>query len=190
MYCPNCGEKLPPSAKFCTNCGHQVRENTSSGEKVIMAFMVNKKDGLFKFVSYSLVFTNSRIIMAYVDADTLQKASQDAIETAKANGAGFFKRIGVASNATSNYHQRYFSMNPNNILNETSRNFQVYYNDIRSLKVVKGRTDYDADGTSRDRPGKVIIKTNNDKHTFIMLKTNNDSKIKKEMRNLLPIKVR
>ena len=152
--------------------------------------MVSKKDGLFKFATYSLVFTNTRIIMAYVDDKTLQQASQDAIETAKANGAGFFKRIGVASNATSNYHQRYFSMNPNNILNETSRNFQVYYNDIRSLKVVKGRTDYDDDGTSRDRPGKVIIKTNNDKHTFIMLKTNNDSKIKKEMRNLLPIKVR
>ena len=190
MYCPNCGKNLAPNAKFCTNCGLQVNETTSNGEKIIMAFMVSKKDGLFKFATYSLVFTNTRIIMAYVDDKTLQQASQDAIETAKANGAGFFKRIGVASNATSNYHQRYFSMNPNNILNETSRNFQVYYNDIRSLKVVKGRTDYDADGTSRDRPGEVIIKTNNDKHTFIMLKTNNDSKIKKEMRNLLPIKVR
>jgi len=30
LYCPNCGAKLPESAKFCMNCGTQILNNKCS----------------------------------------------------------------------------------------------------------------------------------------------------------------
>jgi len=60
MWCPNCGEQNPDDAKFCSNCGFQLR--TEHGKRWVIHAGVRSILPPLKF--YDLIFTDRRLIVA------------------------------------------------------------------------------------------------------------------------------
>ncbi|WP_367342133.1 zinc-ribbon domain-containing protein [Limosilactobacillus sp.] len=56
MYCPNCGGKLTPGAKFCPNCGVKVSATESKAESAVIKGFVDQLNTREKriFLSISL----------------------------------------------------------------------------------------------------------------------------------------
>ena len=75
------------------------------------------------------------MILAQVTKDLLNRAVEDARANAKAQGKGFFGQWADQLKGDFAYGQRYFSMQPAQIIAETPGNFAISNNTVTELKL-------------------------------------------------------
>jgi hypothetical protein len=183
-YCPYCGAILSKAVSFCGKCGRfldqknaiedETHQNlpdgkskaaeTVPGESALAVlppatlrsgFLGLKAEGLV------LVLTQSRMLFAQQTDAMLKERAQRAKIAAKQEGKGFFGQMGAL--IESNNGQQYLQMRPDEIINETSGNFSIPNQQVRSIRL-KGI----ADGEGGSSGVRMILRTNKSKleYTF------------------------
>lgn len=109
--------------------------NQPPQENILGILSLKKSKSLGRYDSYTGVVTTHRLIFAQLTSQMLKDAAMQARDQAKAEGKGFFSQWGDQLKASSNYSQRYLTMNPIAIINETPGNFMVNNNTITEVKL-------------------------------------------------------
>ena len=151
-------------------------------EKIISVVpaLVKKKFLGFSNETYTLIVTDTRCIFAHLSSSIMKKIAHDARADAKENGKGFFGQWGSQMAAALNYSQKYKTMNPEDILKENEKNFELSNSSIMNVKIRM----YDDQSTARTHYD-VIIKSTNGKFSY---RTEQDPNI--ELKNGLGNKVK
>ena len=101
-----------------------------------------------------LVLTNVRILFAKQTSELMKENARLAKEAAKQSGKGFFGQWGAVMGSSGS--QRYLQMQPQEILGETSGNYFVMNNQVRSVRV---KENYDPE-TARSEVKLTLDSTN------------------------------
>ncbi len=88
------------------------------------------KKGFLSSAAVNLVITNERVIAAHITKETIAKGKE------KAGGI-----TGYLAGVTSGYSERYYEMEPGEILKESEGNFVIPMADIKEVKLKTG--DYE-----------------------------------------------
>lgn len=113
---------------------------------------------------YTLVFTDRRVIFAFITKQMMKDMVESARADAKAEGKGFFGQWGAQLGAYSRFAQRYFEMSPGQTLSETPENFAIDRGSIKKAKIKVGVTDENGAG-SVDH---LVIKTADKKYVLLL----------------------
>lgn len=113
---------------------------SNPSETVIGTIFLRKPKFMGRYDSFTAAITNQRLIVAQMTSQMLTDAAMKAREQAKAEGKGFMGQWSDQLNATFSYTQRYMTMSPDAILNETLGNFAINHNDMREVKLGLKRT--------------------------------------------------
>jgi hypothetical protein len=100
-----------------------------------VVYPAKKEKSLGRWDSYALVLTNYNMIFAQVTNQLTKHAVEEASAQAKAEGKGFFGRWADQMKTGLAFGQRYFGMQPAQILAETPGNFEIGNNTISELKL-------------------------------------------------------
>lgn len=121
--------------------------NQATQENILGILSLKKPKSLGRYDSYTGVVTTHRLIFAQLTSQMIKDAAMQARNQAKAEGKGFFGQWGDQLKASSNYSQRYLTMNPIAIINETPGNFAVNNNTITEVKLNLKNTGDDDSNT-------------------------------------------
>lgn len=181
-HCPYCGNLLLESARFCEECGRYSdlteeskevapekttqeelkMEEKVSGERILGVLPSATQHSGFlgmKAEGFILVLTPKRILFAQQTKAMLKENAQQAKNSAKQEGKGFFGQMGAMIGSYSG--QRYLQMGPDEIINETSGNYFIPNQQVRSIRL-KEINDYES-GTNTV---KMSLKTDTSKLEF------------------------
>lgn len=116
----------------------------------------NQRSGFLgvKAEGFVLVLTNVRILFAKQTSELMKENARLAKEAAKQSGKGFFGQWGAVMGSSGS--QRYLQMQPQEILGETSGNYFVMNNQVRSVRV---KENYDPE-TARSEVKLTLDSTN------------------------------
>ena len=107
-----------------------------SGELIVAALPTGTQRSGFLGVraeGFILVLTNMRILVAQQTAELMKENARQAKAAAKQSGKGFFGQWGAVVGSYGG--QRYMTMQPQEILNETAGNYFIANNQIRSVRL-------------------------------------------------------
>jgi hypothetical protein len=104
-------------------------------EAVVGVILLRKPKSMGRYDTFTGVVTSHRFILAQMTSQMLTDAAMQARTQAKAEGRGFFGQWEEQLRASFNYTQRYLTMNPLAILNETPGNFALDNNAIQEIKL-------------------------------------------------------
>lgn len=146
-----------PNAKFCQNCGTPLKPvsttdhsstpqsledvrrlaqaSTSVPETVLGVVPLKRPRSFGRYDLFAVVLTTHRMIFAQVTKEMVEEAIKMAKERAKAEGKGFWGQWESQLSASSNYIQKYRTMEPAAILNETPGNFALNNDTINEIKL-------------------------------------------------------
>jgi len=172
-YCTNCGSELAEGARFCASCGHPVpgedptlpspadqaqsSGSNQNGETLIGAATgLERKKGLFKTDTFTMIVTDKRLIFAKVTNEILKE------QAAQLKGQGFMARM-QASMSGDHITSRYDNIAPEQALAENSDNFAVDRSEIKKIKFNINLVDTDS---KRDNDVKMEIQTVREKLQF------------------------
>ncbi|WP_297421752.1 hypothetical protein [Thermococcus sp.] len=88
---------------------------------------VSYKKGFLSSAAVNLVITDERVIAAHITKETIAKGKE------KSRGLG-----GYLAGVTSGYSERYYEMEPEEILRESGENFEVHMGEISEVKLKTG----------------------------------------------------
>jgi len=91
---------------------------------------VSYKKGFLSSAAVNLVITNERVIAAHITKETIAKGKE------KSRGLR-----GYLAGVTSGYSERYYEMEPEEILKESGENFEVRMGEISEVKLKTGDND-------------------------------------------------
>ncbi len=129
----------------------------------IMGIIPNLDSGLFGQKSFSLIVTNYRLIFALTTNEMVKQEIERAKARAEVNGAGFFGKWKASAATGFNFHNRYYNIPPQAILQENPNNYEIRPEQIKSIKVRSGYYDQQYGTTT---PNKMIIKWTGGKEKF------------------------
>ncbi len=112
---------------------------------------------------YTLVVTNYRLIFAEKTNDMVKQEIERAKAQAEANGAGFFGKWKASAATGFNFHNRYYNIPLQAILQENPNNYEIRPEQIKSIKVRSGHHDQRYGTTS---PNKMVIKWTGGKEKY------------------------
>ncbi len=121
--------------------------------------------GVFGQKAYSMIITDQRIIIAKFSNKRYKEELNKHNKELKDQGVGTLGRMKESMGYTHTFVQRYFQMQPDEILNEDSENFSLNPQQINKIKFKRGQTYSDAD-SQYTKPNEIIIKHSNGKTTF------------------------
>lgn len=126
-----------------------------------------KKPRMFgQLDAYNVAVTDTRCIFAKLTSDLLKKAAADANRKGKEEGKGFFDRWGDQMSATLRYGDRYLTMSPEEVLQETKDNFAVDNTGIKSIVFREKTRRADIDSAIKRIYGEVTFDTGHGKTTY------------------------
>ena len=197
-HCPYCGSILSASASFCGKCGRfldpmddtrdykdqkPLEEETNITEQApvesVLAVLppATQRSGFMgmKAEGFVLVLTQTHILFAQQTSTLLKEKAQQARIAAKREGKGFFGQMG----AQLGYYkvQRYLQMQPEEIMSETSGNFQIPNQQVSSIRL---KRITDGDGVSSGV--RMILRTDKSKLEYTFKNAG-----KKQIKKLLQI---
>ncbi len=129
----------------------------------IMGLIPDLDKGLFGQKAYTLIVTNYRLIFAQTTNQLMKQEIERAKSQAEANGAGFFGKWKASASTGMNFHNRYYNMPPQAILQEDPNNFEIRPEQVKSIKVRSGHYDQQYATTS---PNRLVIKWSGGKEKF------------------------
>jgi type 1 glutamine amidotransferase len=110
---------------------------------------------------FSLIITDRRLIFAELTKEKITAMVNEARDTAKAEGKGFFGQWGAQLGTSYNYHEVYWQMAPDAALAENPGNYAIERTAFQSAKFKIGVSD-----DERNTPDEVIIKAASGKYKF------------------------
>lgn len=84
---------------------------------------------------YNLVIAGNRAIFAHLTQNMISKAIEESRKKSKEEKKGFFAAWGDQITAGTKYYEKYFGMNPDDILKEDPSNFALEISSVQSVKV-------------------------------------------------------
>ena len=153
-YCPNCGSRIQPGNKFCSNCGNPL-QTTPAQAPIPKPRPVPKGEQIFASISelskgilgreyYVMLMTTQTLLFVKLSGEDRKQIGQEMTSQAKDEGVGLFGRIATGLSASSNMGDYFIGWTPQQV---SSR-----YNDVVSVSVMSVReirirsmntTDYD-----------------------------------------------
>ena len=109
--------------------------SAASGETVLGLISLRRPKSLGRYDSFTGVVTNQRMIFAQLNNEIVKQEIETARSQAKAEGKGFFGQWKEQLKASSGQPQRYFSMTPSAILQESPGNYSVENKGISEIKI-------------------------------------------------------
>lgn len=182
-FCTGCGARTAPAAHTSAPSQSAVAQSApvaaaapapippaptpapASGAERVLAVVGNltRHSGFMgmKQTTYSLVITGHRLIFAELTREKITAMVNQARDSAKAEGKGFFGQWGAQIGTSFNYHEVYWQMPPDAALAETPGNFAIARSEFQKAKFKLGVTD-----DSHNTPDQLIIKAASGKHEF------------------------
>jgi len=127
----------------------------------IIGIVPNLSTGMFGQSSFTLVVTNYRLIFAEVTKKLLNQERERA--TANVQNQGMMSRWKAQMSSHFNFHNRYYNIPPQSILQESPNNYELRPNQIKSVKIRAGHYDY---GSGNQYSNKMVIKSSIGKNKF------------------------
>lgn len=182
MYCQNCGNKLSEDAKFCSLCGAKLNSNQSNNkkdiyestksnasrkekDKALMVLNASLKEGLVKSTASYLVFYEDRIVVFKLMKKRQNEEIKKLQKRLKDEGKGFFKSSAAMISFWSTFGDRFYNMDPEEVLSEERENFQIFNNDVSMIEFKQSLTIVDQD-SQRQKMGQIKINTPSEKLKF------------------------
>ncbi|HNX17310.1 MAG TPA: zinc ribbon domain-containing protein [Methanoregula sp.] len=197
--CPSCGSEIDPGAKFCGNCGSPagvpltriVPTGTppagavptsgtvppASGEQILGVIGFARTSKMFGLGgdTWTLVFTDRRMIHAKLTQQMINDATREAKEAAKAAGKGFFGQMGDQMAAMGAYTRRYLAMSPESILLEVPGNSAIENQRIMAVKITIRESE-----DSKDTY-KLLVQSGDGKSEYVIPEYNEASELLKRV---------
>lgn len=148
--------------------------------EVYMVLNAAKKDGFLKSSNSYLVFLQDKIVVAVVTEKRLNEELIKMQQKNKEEGKGFLKGAAAMINFWSSYGNRFYTMTPEEILQEDKSNFVINNSDVKKVMFKKAKGDHHQDDY---KPGQLIIDANNiikTSHSY----TDGNKNIKKVLESL------
>jgi len=111
-------------------------------EQILEVIPANWKKGLFKYDPWAVIVTNKEMLFAKWTQELFKKEALKRKEMVKESGGGKLKQFFSQISTGFNYYNKYFEMQPCDILNEHSENFALTPNDVLDIKMKRGRSRY------------------------------------------------
>jgi len=118
---------IPPQADFPTS------SNTETVKMVIPNLTISKSWG--RSDTYNVIVTDRRSIFAKLTNQIMSETIKRRREKAASEGKGFFGKWAAQMAGFNNYTDRYSTLSPDQVLNETKGNFAIDNASIRKVKV-------------------------------------------------------
>ncbi len=171
-FCPACGTKVPgrdgvgvsatpvasppverqPEAVATPAPPLEVRQQPAQ-DKAMMVLSINKREGLLKRTSANLVFFRDRLVIAELTPER-QKQENDLLSARiKDEGKGFFQGSAAMMDYWRNFANRYYDMEPHEVLNEDRGNLEIMHADVHRFTFAR----YESDSDSRKTGGELEI---------------------------------
>lgn len=150
-------EKQPGEAAF----PGESRTRAGSEELLGTIPALNKKVGLIRTKTYTLVVTNKQLILAELTNKMLQAAAAEANEQSK--GKGISARMKEVAVSRQRICDRYHHMAPQHILRENADNFAVNNDEVKTVRMHIGTFYGDQRNRAKDR---MVIHTTREKITL------------------------
>lgn len=172
--CSKCGMEIKISKKFCGNCGSILSDNTNSTRLVLST---SRKTGFFRAVTCYVIFNEDVILLAHINKKRQNEELLNHRLKLKEEGVGFIKAAYSVMTYWHGYGTRYYTMPKQQILKEDPSNVEVSVSDIQKLffKTARYRKQ-SGDGSNVSSPGRLTIKTANEKfdlgHSYFDSKKN------------------
>ncbi len=171
-FCGACGAPAAPGEVFCTACGRSLpasvasapAQPAASGERVIAVIGNLTQVGGFmgmKQKTFTLMITDRRLVFAELTKEKITAMVNQARDSAKAQGKGFFGQWGAQLGSSMNYHEAYWQMSPDAALAENPGNFAIERGAFQSAKFKIGITD-----DEHNTPDELVIKAASGKYKF------------------------
>ncbi|MFO7791570.1 MAG: hypothetical protein R6W73_01125 [Candidatus Saliniplasma sp.] len=127
----------------------------------VMGIVPRLSTGLFGQNSYTLVVTNYRLIFAEVTNQLLNQERERAVSSVQ--NEGMMTKWKASMSSHSDFHNRYYKIPPQSILQESPNNYELRPGQVNSVKIKTGfhSQEYTQRGTS-----KMIIKSSIGKKKF------------------------
>ena len=150
----------------------------------VLGVIPNLGSGMLGQHSHTLVVTNYRMIFAEVTKQLLNQESERAV--AGVQDEGMMSRWKAQMSSHFNFHNRYYNMPPQSILQESPNNYELKPDQIKSVKIRAGHYDH---GSGQQYSNKMVIKSSIGKKKF-SFDNMNSNQVKEILGRLLGPKVK
>ena len=113
--------------------------------------------------AFTLVTTDQRLIFSKVTNELIKQEHEKNLNESKGRNEGFLGKWKASIASGFAFHERYWKMSPQDILNELPDNYEIRLTDVKSVKLRKG-SYYPESGTQS--MNKMIIKWTGGKKKF------------------------
>jgi len=142
---------------------------------------VSLKKGLFRSELFTFVITNRRLIAAKWSKQIYKQEVDERKREAKQEGKGKLKQLFAAAGTMFAFADRYLTMNPDEILQETAGSFAVEPGAVQKVKFKPGYFDQNND---TETPSTLLLVTTGGKLKF-SFKSSHDTAVQKLLLPLL-----
>jgi hypothetical protein len=105
----------------------------------VRGIIPNVHAGLLGQKAFNIIITETDLIIAQMTSAMVNQEIKKVKEESKNTGEGFLKRMASTMTVGYHIHERYFSMSPEQILNETPGNMIISNNSIKKIRIEMGR---------------------------------------------------
>ncbi len=144
-------------------------------EEKIIGIIPNVNGGLLGSKAFNLIVTDRGIIVAQLTNKMLKEEMNKTHQEAKDRGDGFLTRIGNQMNSRATFHQKYFSMNKDQIINETEGNYYISESEIKKIRMKSGQVYEEEKSTPNQL--KIVWSSGKAKFSFNQITTTEAKKI-------------
>lgn len=134
---------------------------TMNKKENVLGVVEDLRTGFLGRNSYNMVLTDRRLIFAKYSTELMKQEREKAMEGAK--DKGFFGKWKASISSGFNFHKRYYSMEPQDILQEDEDNYEISPKDISSIKLIDRGFDM---GSDKREPNEMKIKWSGGKEKF------------------------
>ncbi|MBD3197158.1 MAG: hypothetical protein GF317_19040 [Candidatus Lokiarchaeota archaeon] len=131
-------------------------------EENILGIIPNVRGGLLGSKAYNLIVTNEGIIVAQLTNKMIKEEARKTTQDSKERGEGVLKRIGNQMASRAVYHERYYTKEKDQIINETDGNYFISEPEIKKIRITVGQ-NYE---NEKSTPHKLKIVWNSGKEKF------------------------
>lgn len=133
------------------------------GERVLGAIPVQWKKGFLNLQPWTIVVTNMRLVFARFTQEMQRDVARDQAQQA---GGNWLKQMAAAATSGFTYHQRYFQMDPEAILQEWQENWWVDARGVSRAVLTEGRWIRGNNGMRTQNEHELIIVTTQGKFVY------------------------
>lgn len=122
------------------------------------------KTGLFSSLTYTLVVTDQRLLLAEQTPELAKRRAAEAKKAAKTAGKEFMRQWAASAGTGFDHGRHYLAMDPAAILAESPRNVALGPPDVREVKVERKTTSDDDGGMESSL--RITVKTAQQEATY------------------------